>query len=71
MKPLLTEREMNVLFLLSKGLKNLEISDNLHISVHTTKAHLEVIYNKLEVSNRVQAALKAVFMGLIDINSVV
>lgn len=69
--PELTEREMNVLFLLAKGLKNDEISLKLHISVHTTKAHLESVYTKLGVTNRVQAAMKAVFLGLVDINQTV
>ena len=60
----LTEREKAVLYYLGKGLKNSEISDKLNISIHTTKAHLESMYDKLGVSNRVQAVMKAVFMGL-------
>lgn len=64
----LTEREMNVLFYLAQGLTNEEIADKLHISVHTVKAHLEAIYDKMPVSNRVQAAIKAVVLGLIDLN---
>lgn len=67
MKQNLTEREKNVLFLLASGLKNEEISANLHISVHTTKAHLEMIYEKLEVKNRVQAAIKAIILGEVDL----
>ena len=70
MKPILTEREMNVLILLSYGLTNKEISEKLHISVHTTKAHLESIYDKLDVTNRLQAVVRAVFMGIIDINDI-
>ena len=65
----LTEREMNVLYYLAQGLTNEEISENLHISVHTVKAHLEAIYDKLAVSNRVQAAMKAIVLGLIDLNA--
>ena len=64
----LTEREMNVLFYLAQGLTNEEIAEKLHISVHTVKAHLEAIYDKLAVVNRVQAAMKAVVLGLIDLN---
>ncbi len=67
----LTEREMSVLFYLAQGLTNEEISEKLHISVHTVKAHLEAIYDKLAVSNRVQAAMKAVVLGLIDLNVMV
>lgn len=64
----LTERENNVLLNLSQGLTNVEIAKKLHISVHTVKAHLEAIYDKLGVANRVQAAMKAVVLGLIDLN---
>ena len=67
----LTEREMGVLFYLAQGLTNEEISEKLHISVHTVKAHLEAIYDKLAVSNRVQAAMKAVVLDLIDLNVMV
>lgn len=68
MENYLTERETNVLYYLAQGLTNEEIAQQLHISVHTVKAHLEAIYDKLNVSNRVQAAMKAVVLGLIDLN---
>ena len=55
----LTEREMNVLFYLAQGLTNEEISANLHISVHTVKAHLCNIYKKLEVGSRTKAIILA------------
>ena len=71
MKQDLTEREKSVLFLLAKGLKNEEISEELHISVHTTKAHLEMIYEKLGVKNRVQAAIKAIVTGEVDLKELV
>lgn len=71
LKIYLTEREKNVLFYLTSGLKNEEISKILNISVHTTKAHLEAIYEKLEVTNRVQATIKAIKLGLIDINAII
>ena len=64
----LTEREFNVISLVVKGLTNSQIADRLHISVHTVKAHLEAIYDKFGVTNRVQAAIKAIVLGLIDIN---
>ena len=67
----LTEREMSVLFYLTQGLINEEIAQKLNISVHTVKAHLEAIYDKLSVSNRVQAAIKAVILGLIDLNALI
>ena len=71
MKNILTEREKNVLFYVAKGFINSEIADKLHISVHTVKAHLEAIYDKLAVCNRVQAAMKAVCLGLVDLNAMV
>ena len=67
----LTEREISVVLCLAQGLTNEEIANRLHISVHTVKAHLEAIYDKLGVSNRVQAAIKGVVMGLIDLNAIV
>lgn len=67
----LTDREKSVLFLLAQGMKNEEISQRLHISVHTTKAHLEMIYEKLGVKNRVQAAIKAVVMGEVRLEELV
>lgn len=71
MKNYLTEREQNVVYYLAQGFTNEEIAESLHISVHTVKAHLEAIYDKLSVSNRVQAAMKAVVLGLIDLNAMV
>lgn len=71
MKQLLTEREKSVLFLLAQGMKNDEISEKLHISVHTTKAHLEMIYEKLGVKNRVQAAIKAIELGFFTVSELV
>ena len=65
----LTEREQNVINLVVRGLTNNEIAGILHISVHTVKAHLEAIYYKFGVVNRVQAAIKAVILGLVDIKA--
>lgn len=70
MKSILTEREQNVLFYVAQGFINSEIADKLHISVHTVKAHLEAIYDKFGVKNRVQAAMKAVILGLIDLSTI-
>ena len=66
----LTEREFNVISLVVEGLTNSQIAAKLHISVHTVKAHLEAIYDKFGVSNRVQAAIKAIVLELVDINTV-
>ncbi len=61
----LTAREMDVLKLIVKGYTNNQIAKELFISVHTVKAHLECIYRKLYVHNKVQAAIYAVVNGLI------
>jgi RNA polymerase sigma factor (sigma-70 family) len=55
---LLTEREKEVIQLLSKGLTYQEISDELIISHETVKMHLKNIYRKLEVENKIQALQK-------------
>lgn len=68
MKNILTEREQSVLIYVAQGFINSEIAEKLHISVHTVKAHLESIYDKFGVKNRVQASMKAVILGLIDLN---
>lgn len=55
----LTERELDVLRLLSEGKNNQEISEGLCISMNTVKTHLKNIFMKLEVEDRTAAALKA------------
>lgn len=56
----LTEREYEVLKLLVQGKSNAEIAENLIVSVHTAKAHVCSILQKLCVDDRVQAAVKAI-----------
>ncbi|QNK57457.1 response regulator transcription factor [Paenibacillus sp. PAMC21692] len=51
----LTEKEIKVLRLMTKGLSNKEIADQLNIAAETVKWHLKNAYRKLNVSNRVQA----------------
>ena len=51
----LTERETEVLGLLSKGLANKQIAVSLGISEHTVKFHVSSIYTKLNVANRTEA----------------
>lgn len=52
-----TERELDVLYLVSLGMSNKAISKILCISPSTVKAHLTSIYKKLGVENRTVAAL--------------
>ncbi len=61
----LTEREMEVLKLLVKGKSNTEIAKDLIVSVHTAKAHVCSILQKLCVDDRVQAAVKAIKENII------
>lgn len=61
----LTERELEVLKLMVEGKSNTEIAKELIISVHTAKAHVCNILQKLSVHDRVQAAVKAIKEGLI------
>lgn len=56
---LLTEREMDVLKSVARGLSNQEIADELFIGVKTVKFHITNIFNKLEVEDRTQAAIYA------------
>ncbi|HLH23870.1 MAG TPA: response regulator transcription factor [Chloroflexota bacterium] len=60
----LTPREAEVLRLLAQGLTNREIAGQLYVSVGTVKVHVERILAKLGVSDRTQAAVRAVTLGL-------
>ncbi len=60
----LTEREQEVLRLLSTGLNNREIAAILFVAESTVKTHVEHIIRKIGVSDRVQAAVWAVRHGL-------
>ena len=55
----LTSREKQILKLMTEGYSNMEIAQLLVISINTTKAHVASILQKLEVDDRLQAALKA------------
>jgi DNA-binding NarL/FixJ family response regulator len=60
----LTQRENDILALLSEGRSNREIAQHLYLSEKTVKAHLAAIFRKLGVTNRTQAAMVAVQMGV-------
>jgi DNA-binding NarL/FixJ family response regulator len=63
--PQLTKRELEVLSLIAAGKENAEIADSLVISQHTVKNHVSSILAKLEVENRIQAAVYAVRQRLV------
>lgn len=56
----LTLREAQILKLMTQGYSNMEIAQELIISVNTTKAHVASILQKLEVEDRLKAVLKAI-----------
>ncbi len=60
----LTQRENDILGLLSEGRSNRDIAQSLFLSEKTVKAHLAAIFRKLGVTNRTQAAMAAVSMGV-------
>jgi len=62
----LTARELDVLALLTTSKTNRQIASELHLSLSTVKRNLERIISKLGVSDRTQAAVKAVELGLTD-----
>ncbi len=64
--PSLTERELQVLDLISAGSTNREIAGRLHLSPHTIKEHTSAIYRKLEVRNRAEAVRQAQRLRLIS-----
>lgn len=56
-RPVLTEREMEVLELVAKGRQNKNVADDLGLSEHTVKLHMHNIINKLGVRNRTAATV--------------
>jgi DNA-binding NarL/FixJ family response regulator len=60
----LTKRETDILALLAEGKSNRDISRALFLSEKTVKAHLAAIFRKMGVTNRTQAAMTAVSMGI-------
>jgi two-component system NarL family response regulator len=64
--PLLSDREREVLRLLARGCGNGEIAKALFLSPATVKHHIASIFVKLQVRNRIQAAVRAVEEGLLD-----
>lgn len=53
----LSQREVQVLEMASRGLRNADIAANLELSVHAIKFHLATVYRKLGVANRTEAVV--------------
>ena len=67
-RPLISKREEEVLRLVATGASIPEVGRRLYISAKTVKNHLSSIYQKLDSHDRAQAVLKAVRMGLIQLD---
>jgi DNA-binding NarL/FixJ family response regulator len=61
----LSDRELDVLRLIANGKDNAEIAEALHISPKTVKNHISNILMKLQIENRIQAAVYAVRSGIV------
>jgi len=64
--PDLSDRLLEVLDLVARGIDNHEIANTLFLSEHTVKNHVSTILDKLQVQNRVQAAVRGVQSGLVS-----
>ena len=66
----LSERELDVLRLLARGLSNAEIAQQLYLSEGTVRNYVSAILTKLDVSDRTQAAVTALRYGLVDLRDI-
>lgn len=65
-KPILSEREVEILKLVSEGFLSKEISEKLYISIHTVNTHRQRILEKLKVDTSIGAIKYAAALGLIN-----
>jgi two-component system NarL family response regulator len=65
--PKLTDRELEVLNLVARGLNNREIADKLFISENTVKNHVRNMLEKLQLHSRIEAVMYAVRQRLLDL----
>jgi DNA-binding NarL/FixJ family response regulator len=66
----LSDREMEVLKQAARGLSNQDIADELCLSLRTVQAHLGHIFNKLQVSSRTEAVVRALREGWITLDDI-
>ncbi len=66
----LTDREAEVLTYLAQGMINKEIAQELCLSCRTVETYITQLSRKLSVTNRVEIVLKAIALGLVEINAV-
>jgi DNA-binding NarL/FixJ family response regulator len=60
----LTPREREVLAMIGRGLRNIDVSQSLGVTEHTVASHIKSIYRKLGISSRAEASWHATRMGL-------
>lgn len=65
-RPLLSQREEEVLNLLARGFSYIEIARVQQVSVHTTRSHAKSLYAKLDVHSKNEAVFEAATLGLIQ-----
>ena len=66
----LSDREIEVLRLATRGLSNQDIADELYLSLRTVQAHLGHIFNKLQVSSRTEAVVRALKEGWVTLEDI-
>jgi len=67
---LLSDREMEVLRLAARGLSNHDIAKELYLSIRTVQGHLGHIFEKLEVSSRTEAVVRALKEGWVTLDDI-
>jgi DNA-binding NarL/FixJ family response regulator len=67
MREMLSERELEVLLAVARGLPNKGVARDLGISEETVKAHVKSIFSKLNVADRTEAVTVAARRGIIDL----
>ena len=70
LRELLSERELDVLKLAARGLRNEDIANKLCLSLRTVQGHLSHIFNKLQVSSRTEAVVRALKEGWVTLDDV-
>ena len=61
----LSDTQLEIVRLIAAGLSNREIAERVHLSQNTVKSHVQEVFRKLDVGNRVEAALMATRKGWI------
>lgn len=63
----LSQRELDVLKLIARGMNNDQIAERLFISPHTVKNHVSNVYRKMGMDDRTQVAITALRLGLVPL----